>query len=77
MAHNTESVPTASVRKLPVWAFIALAIVYPIILLALIRLLTPGVYVRYGRFTSVEILWRALLVPYGTAVLFVVAAVTV
>ncbi len=77
MTQNTESDPIADVRKIPVWAFIVLAIVYPAILLALIRLLTADLYVRYGRFTSVEALWRALLVPYGTAVVFVVAAVMV
>jgi uncharacterized protein len=77
MTQNTESDPTADVRKIPVWAFIVLAIVYLAILLALIRLLTPALYVGYARFTSVEIIWRALLVPFGVSVLFVVAAVTV
>lgn len=77
MTQNTESDPTADMRKIPVWAFIVLAIVYPAILLALIRLLTPALYVPYARFTGVEILWRALLVPVGVSVLFVVAAVTV
>jgi membrane protease YdiL (CAAX protease family) len=76
MTQNTESGPTADMRKIPVWAFIVLAIVYPAILLALIRLLTPDLYVPYARFTSVEATWQALLLPYGTAVLFVVAAVT-
>jgi membrane protease YdiL (CAAX protease family) len=60
-----------------VGAFIAVTIAYLGILSALPRLLTPALYVRYGRFTSVEALWRALLVPYGVSLLFVVAAVTV
>jgi uncharacterized protein len=77
MTQNTEPEPTADVRKVPVWAFIVLAIVYLGILSALPRLLTPDLYVRYARFTSVEALWRALLVPYGISMLFVVAAVTV
>jgi uncharacterized protein len=77
MTQNTESDPTADVRKIPVWAFIVLAIVYLAILLALIRLLTPALYVGYARFTSVEVIWRALLVPFGVSVLFVAAAVTV
>jgi len=33
MTQNTESDPIADVRKIPVWAFIVLAIVYPAILL--------------------------------------------
>jgi membrane protease YdiL (CAAX protease family) len=76
VTQTTESDPTADVRKIPVWAFIALAIVYLAILLALIRLLTPALDVGYARFTSVEIIWRALLVPFGVSVLFMVVAVT-
>jgi uncharacterized protein len=77
MTQNTESGPTARVRKIPVWAFIVLAIAYLAIPLALIRLLTPDLYVGYARFTSAELIWRALLVPFGVSVLFVVAAMTV
>ena len=76
MMQNGDSDPTAEVRKIPVWAFIALAIVYLGILFALIRLLTPDVFVGYGRFTSSEIVWRALLVPYGISALLVAEAVT-
>jgi hypothetical protein len=46
VTQTTESDPTADVRKIPVWAFIALAIVYLAILLALIRLLTPALDVE-------------------------------
>jgi uncharacterized protein len=77
MTHHTKSDPTASVRKLPVWAFIVLAAIYLAILHALVRLLTPDLYVPYARFTSLETFWRALLVPVGVSVLLVVAAVTV
>jgi uncharacterized protein len=77
MTQNTESDLTARMRKVPVWGFIVLAIVYLGILQALIRLLTPDLNVGYARFTSVEVIWRALLVPVGVSVLFVVAAVMV
>ena len=77
MTQETESDPTAGVRKIPVWVFILLAVVYLAILQALVRLLTPDLYVPYGRFTSVEAIWRALLVPVGVSVLFVAVAVTV
>lgn len=77
MTQHTESDPTARVRKTPVWVFIVLAIVYLAILQALIRLLTPNLDVGYARFTSVEVIWRALLLPVGVSALFVAAAVTV
>jgi membrane protease YdiL (CAAX protease family) len=77
MAYDTGSDPTANVRKIPVWVFIVLAVVYLAILQTLIRLLTPDLYVGYARFTSVEAIWRALLLPVGVSVLFVVTAVTV
>jgi hypothetical protein len=66
VTQTTESDPTPDVRKIPVWAFIALAIVYLAILLALIRLLTPALDVGYARFTSVEIIWRASWCPSGS-----------
>jgi hypothetical protein len=65
MTQNTASDPTADMRKIPVWAFIVLAIVYPAILLALIRLLTPALYVPYARFTGVEILGERSRCPSG------------
>lgn len=64
-------------RKIPVWLFILLAVVYLGILQGLVRRLTPDLYVEYGRFTSVEAICWALLVPVGVSVLFVVAVVTV
>jgi uncharacterized protein len=76
MTQNTASDPTADMRKLPVWAFVVLAIVYLTILQGLVRVLTPDLDVGYARFTSVAETWRALLVPVGLSVLFVVAVVT-
>jgi hypothetical protein len=77
MTQSTESDPTVGVRKIPVWLFILLALVYLAILHALLRLLTANLYVPYGRFQGAEAIWRALLAPVGVSVLFVVAVVTV
>jgi uncharacterized protein len=76
MTQNTASDPTADMRKLPVWAFVVLAIVYLTILQGLVRVLTPDLAVGYARFTSVAEIWRALLMPFAVSVLFVVAVVT-
>lgn len=76
MTQNTASDPTADMRKIPVWAFVVLAIVYLTILQGLVRVLTPDLAVGYARFISMAEIWRALLGPFGASVLFVVAVVT-
>jgi uncharacterized protein len=76
MTQNTVSDPTADMRKLRVWAFVVLAIVYLAILQGLVRVLTPDLAVGYARFTSVAEIVRALLMPFAVSVLFVVAVVT-
>jgi hypothetical protein len=76
MTQNTASDLTADMRRIPVWGFVVLVIIYLTFLQGLVRVLTPDLAVGYARFTSVAEIWRALLMSFGVSVLFVVAVVT-
>jgi len=71
-----ETLPTRA-RRLPVWGWIAIVVVYLAIVQGVGILATSGMDVDYGKFPSIEAVARGLLVPVGTSVLFVIVVVSV
>ncbi len=68
---------TTGIRKLPVWAFIVIAVVYLGIVQGLSKLLTAGLPITYAAPTSVNELWRSITVPVFVSLVFVYAVVGV
>jgi uncharacterized protein len=66
---------TAGIRRLPVWAFVVIAVAYLAILQGLGKLLTSGLHTSYAAPTSVNELWRSITVPVLVSLVFVYAVV--
>lgn len=64
---------TARARRLPVWAFVIIVVVYLVILQGLGKLLTSGLHTTYAAPTSVNELWRSITVPVFASLVFVYA----
>ncbi|KYH43306.1 CPBP family intramembrane glutamic endopeptidase [Branchiibius sp. NY16-3462-2] len=63
-------------RRLGVWPWVALVVVYLVIIHVLTRSLTSGMDVKYAAPTSVEEVVRGYLVPIGVSALFAAGVVT-
>ena len=63
----------AESRRLPVIGFIALVVLYLVIVQGLGLLLTRGLDTKYAAPTSVNELWRSITVPVGLSVVLVAA----
>ena len=68
---------TAGIRRLPVWAFVVIAVVYLVIVQGVSKLLTAGLHITYAAPTSVSELWRSITVPVLVSLVFVYAVVGV
>jgi ribose/xylose/arabinose/galactoside ABC-type transport system permease subunit len=64
---------TAGIRRLPVWAFVVIAVVYLVIVQGVSKLLTAGMHTTYAAPTSVNELWRSITVPVLVSLVFVYA----
>lgn len=64
-------------RRLPVAAFLGIAVVYLVIVQGLGAVLTRGLDVGYAAPTTVEELWRGITVPVLVSLVFVYAVVAV
>src|SRR3712207_6099438 len=63
-------------RRLSVAGWIALVIIYLVLLQGLGLLLTSGTDAKYGSPTSTDELWRSITVPVGASLVFVVGIVS-
>ena len=68
---------TAGIGRLPVWAFVVIAVLYLVIVQGLGKLLTAGLHTTYAAPTSVNELWRSITVPVLVSLVFVYAVVGV
>jgi membrane protease YdiL (CAAX protease family) len=64
-------------RRLPVWAYVLIVVVYLVIVQGTGRLLTSGLHIGYAAPTSVDVLWRSITVPVLASLVFVYAVVAV
>ncbi|ARU51567.1 membrane protease YdiL (CAAX protease family) [Cellulosimicrobium cellulans] len=67
---------TGTGRRLSVLGFVALVVVYLVVLQGLGFLLTRGLDTRYAAPTSIDELWRSMTVPVGLSVVLVVGVVS-
>ena len=72
----TSSGLPAESRRLPVIGFIALVVLYLVIVQGLGLLLTRGLDTKYAAPTSVNELWRSITVPVGLSVVLVAAVIS-
>jgi membrane protease YdiL (CAAX protease family) len=68
---------TSGIRRLPVWAFVLIAVIYLVIVQGLGKLLTSGLDTGYAAPTSINELWRGITVPVFVSLVFVYAVVAV
>src|SRR6478609_9250783 len=71
----TSSGLPAESRRLPVIGFVALVVVYLVILQGVGLLLTRGLDTKYAAPTTVNELWRSITVPVGLSVVLVAAVI--
>jgi membrane protease YdiL (CAAX protease family) len=67
--------PTIGVKKIPVWGYLAIVVVYLVILQGTQYLLTRGEDVEYGTFTDSHQVWTNLFPSLLAAVVFTYAVV--
>jgi membrane protease YdiL (CAAX protease family) len=65
------------IRKLPVWGFVVLVIVYVALLQGITRFLTRDIDVDYASPTNTDQLWRSISVSVGVALVFVIVVITI
>lgn len=73
MTHEAVHVPSASgsARRVSVWLFLVLVVVYLAILQGLALFLTRGLEVKYASPTTNDELWRSITVPVAASLVFV------
>ena len=76
MTSAAEILPPRA-RRLPVWAFVAIVLVYLVIVQGALPLATSGMDFEYGKFPDTETVLRALLIPVGVSMVFAVLVATV
>ncbi|GLZ38828.1 CPBP family intramembrane glutamic endopeptidase [Actinokineospora sp. NBRC 105648] len=69
------SAAASGARRLSIWPFIAVVVVYLGIVQGLGAFLTRDIDVRYAAPTTADELWRSITVPVGASLLFVVVVV--
>ncbi|NUT90572.1 MAG: hypothetical protein HOY78_00950 [Saccharothrix sp.] len=70
-----EELGKAHTRRLPVWGFLAVVVVYLVLLQGLGALLTRGVDAEYAAPSTVDQVWRSITVPVGASMLLGVLVV--
>lgn len=62
-----REVGKAHTRRLPVWGFLAVVVVYLVLLQGLGALLTRGIDAKYAAPSTVDQVWRSITVPVGAS----------
>lgn len=75
MTSPDPAVQSLPQRRLAVWQWIALVVVYLIVVQGLGLVLSSGVDAKYGAPTTVDVLWRTITVPVAASLVFVFAIV--
>lgn len=78
MAHENaaDSYFPSGARRLGVTTWVALVVVYLVVVQGVAQLLTRGLDVEYAAPTDVDELWRMITVPTGTSLVLIVAVVS-
>jgi membrane protease YdiL (CAAX protease family) len=76
MTHDAPHL-SGTTRRMSIWAFVAVVVVYLAILQGLALFLTRDVDVRYAAPTTSDELWRSITVPVAASLVFVTAIVGV